>query len=199
MHAAALARAALPAPTVILGMLMRPYSLGHELYLIREGSPLVGDSIFADVNFGHLRTAVFICCQTWDENRRAPFDMLIKFKLWLWERRIKKAVLPIEIEKFRAYRREGSQEFPPSDIVRPDREQGRLPGAPFLLRLQQWLMLRLGLSESAAWDYPYGLAQMRFAAYWEDEGCYEVKNEHEAEFERFIAEQEAKGANRCQA
>lgn len=40
MHEPLLSRAAAPTKTVVLGLLMRPYSLGHELFLLREDNPM---------------------------------------------------------------------------------------------------------------------------------------------------------------
>jgi len=99
----------------------------------------------------------------------------------------------LEAVKFSTYRANGSLEFPLSDRVDPRREPGPSPGTPFLLQLQQFLMLRFQMKEHEAWDYKYGLAKMHWTAYWEQEGGLRVKNAQEIEFEQFIAEQEAKG------
>lgn len=56
-----------------------------------------------------------------------------------------------------------------------------------MLSLQQWLMLTLRLTEAEAWDYPVGLAKMRWATYWEREGGLEICNEQEAEFDAAVA------------
>jgi hypothetical protein len=105
-----------------------------------------------------------------------------------------------ELEVFAKYRLEGSLEFPPSNVLHPHAgPPPRLPGCPMLLRLQQFLMLEFGLSESEAWDYPLGLAKMRFAAFWEQEGSFDIYNQHDADFDAFVAEQERKGAEQCQA
>lgn len=66
-----------------------------------------------------------------------------------------------------------------------------MPGAPFLLRLYQFLVTHLGVSEAAAWDYPYGFAKMQWQTYWESEGGLDLYNAHEAEFDAYVAQQEA--------
>lgn len=218
MHDAVLAQAALPAPAVVLGMLLRPYSLGHELWLVREESPF----LFGNAGDPRLKTAlpaaVLICSQSWNELSVMRRDWLLSLKLWVWRRRINrisyansrefsprkknrrelasirvKPYLEAELAKFIAYREAGLQEFPLSDIARSDRGPSpRQPGAPFILSLQQWLMLKFRLSEAEAWDYPAGLAKMRWAAYWESEGGLDIYNAHEAEFDEFVARNEAK-------
>ena len=190
MHEAALARAALPAPTVCLGMLLRSYSLGHELWLIRESN-----SVLRGTHDG-LPAAVLICCQSWNQLQTMRSDPLLGLKLKVWGWRTRRARLNIETElaKFNAYREEGLLEFPISQVPRSDRGPApRLPGTPFILRLQQWLMVHLRLSEDEAWDYRVGLAKMRWAAHWEQEGGLNVYNAYEAEEDAFIAYWESKG------
>ena len=48
-------------------------------------------------------------------------------------------------------------------------------------------MTEFRLSESAAWDYPAGLAKMRWATHCESEGCFDVKNANEAAFDEHVA------------
>jgi hypothetical protein len=198
MHEPLLARAALPAPTIVLGLTLRPYSIGHELYLQREVSNQPGKA-----EEGLIRAAL-ICCQTWNECRAMGSDFFILLKLAIWRRRRKIRASKFDFEKelatFARYRLEGSLAFPPSDVLRPDRgAPPRLPGSPFLLRLQQFLMLEFHLSEARAWDYPLGLAQMRYAAFYEEKGGCDIYNQQNADFDAFIAEQERKGAEQCQA
>src|SRR5437660_1560903 len=83
MHEAALSRAALPAPTTVLGLRLRPFSLGHLLWLTRE---CVIESLAND-----LPAAVLICSQTWKELRANSCnsclpDPLLSLKMWLWRR-----------------------------------------------------------------------------------------------------------------
>jgi len=188
MHEPALARAAMPAPTVCLGMLLRPYSLGHELWLLRENCAALRGAAEG------LSTAVLICCQSWDQLATMRGDRLLSLKLWLWRRRARKLDATVELAKFLSYRNAGFDEFPLSQVIRPTGSDARrLPGAPFILRLQQWLMQDLGLGESAAWDYPVGLAKMRWATHWEEQGGLNVQNAHEAEQDAHVAYWEANG------
>ncbi len=233
MHESLLARAALPSPTVCLGLLLRPFSLGHLVWLEREQPDILSASPRLRVSASAaaaLPAAVLICCQGWQENSRTVHDRLLPLKLSLWRWRVRRAAAKAEdrrrkiedssrraarsapapsishlpssisyleqqLQIFRAYIAEGSLQFKPSDTPRATSSHAtpRLPGAPFPLVLQQWLMTDLRLTESQAWDYPFGLAKMRWAAHWEQQGGLDLYNEHDAEFDRFIAEQEAKG------
>lgn len=201
MHEPLLAQAALPAPRVVLGMLLRPYSLGHDVWLVREGSQLHPDST-RQATLPDLFRAVLICCQTWEESKAMPFDWFAGLKLWLWRKRLgRKIDFLAELASFREYQTFGSLEFPLSDVAQPSRGPApRAPGSPFVLRLHQWLMQHHRLTESEAWDYPLGLAKMRWACFWESEQGLDVYNAHDAEFDAFVAEQEAKGKESlCQA
>jgi len=192
MHEAALAKAALPPPVVCLGMALRPFSLGHFLWLLRE-------EVLSDTGIlkeDALLTAVFICCQSWRENLNTKRDWLMSAKIWLWQKRLRRARrwrYADEMARFRQYIEDGLLQFRVSDQPRNDEysRPTRLPGAPYVLQLQQWLMLKLGLPEHQAWDYPFGYAKMRWQAYWEQEGGLDLYNEHESKFDRFIEEQEA--------
>jgi hypothetical protein len=196
MHEAAFAAAALPTPTVVLGLLLRPYSLGHELFLIRENNPAVLPGVDA-IKPKDLTQAALICCQSFAECEAMKRDWLLGFKLWIWEKRVERNSGPGRFEKerqaFVEYRQSGCLEFPESNIE--ETESGRTPGAPFILRLHHFVM-SLGKSEAAAWDYPFGLSKMRQQAFYESEGRYKIYNSHDAGFDRYVEEQEREEFNR---
>jgi hypothetical protein len=192
MHEAALAQAALPAPTLCFGLELRPYSLGHELFLIRELNPLLTCSDLSRVTRADLAQAVLICCQSFEECKRMHSDWFIGLKITLWRRRVQKMNFGRELQGFLDYRASGSLEFPLTERVRCGASPGRPAGAPFLLRLHQFLVTRLNKSDSAAWDYPLGLAKMHWLAYWESEGGVTIYNSHDAQFDRYCAEEDAK-------
>jgi hypothetical protein len=206
MHEAALVSAALPAPTNVLGLLLQPYALGHELFLIREQNPLAtvgaGPESWEQARLPDLAQAVLICCQGWEANRRAWRDPLITLKLWLWGRRVRRAEFGDALIAFRAYQLVGSQEFPESPTLEEPSKYGPAPrvlGAPFLLRLHQFLVMKLRLSEARAWDYPYGLAKMQWETWWETKGGLKILNVHEAEHLAFVARMEAEAAAKLKA
>lgn len=198
MHEALLAQAALPAPSVICGLLMRPYSLGHELFLVREANPILTDPVMADK--GHLLQAAWICSCTFRECKETPYAWLswLKQQIVLWRNR--KTDVTKEISRWLEYRKQGCLEFKRSEITYPG-ESSRRVGAPVLLQLHSFVMAYLRLPEFEAWDYPAGLAKMRWQAHWETEGCYRIYTEAEALHDEAVAEfeREEQEANRCPA
>ncbi len=190
MHEHALSRAALPASARCLGRKLRPYSIGHELWLLRQSNSVLRGSP------DDLTAAVLICSLSWDElqNRDSRRWLALDLALWGWCIRKMKMDRAKELQKFLSYRDEGLLEFQISKKPRSDSAPSlRLPGSPFILRLQQWLMSHLRKTEAEAWDYPVGLAKMRWACHWEQEGGLDVYNAHEAEEDDFIAKCEAMG------
>lgn len=197
MHEDALARAAQPAPVVVLGMLLRPLSIGHILLFHREN--LMDAATSGRLTAQQLSSAVLICCQNWAEISTIRQDWLLGVKMWAWRQRVARLAkrhqrdfpaLPYSVNESRkliAYLSAGCQQFPASEIERPDRSSPRTPGTPFLLNLQQWLMVTFGLTESAAWDYPFALAKMRWAAHWEMQGGMEIANGVEAALDDYAA------------
>jgi hypothetical protein len=182
MHESQLALAALPAAARVCGLPLKPFSIGHSLHLIRDNSPFVTEEAILP---GDVFKAVWICASTWDELKYR--DHLHMLKLWLLKRLVKKSDHTESVQLLGEYFREGSLELPMSDITRPDREKAtREVGAPFLLRLQQFLMIHLRLSESEAWDYPLGLAKMRWQTFWEQEGGCAVRGETECKMDAML-------------
>jgi hypothetical protein len=209
MHESLLAQAALAANPRIYGVELRDYSLGHELYLIREGSPFIspaGSTVLPEDVF----KAVWVCSSSWSELRNGQRSYSHPLKLWLLARNAKKdnkdtANHARNVRVFQEYRESGGLFLPMSDNRRPGRQECREPGAPYILRLQQFLMTKLRLSEAEAWDYQFGLAVMRWQTFWEQEGGLDVFNAYdeacdpvkaEAEIEERIRKQKEE---KCQA
>ena len=191
MHEAAFARAALADPTTILGLELRPYSIAHELYLQKsEQRPTATIQKERDA----LIRAVLICCHTWAEMKRKEWGLATCFKMWLWGRQLRKHNFEVARIEFELYRIEGSIEFPLSDKPSGRGPSPRMPGAPFLLRLHQFLVLKLNLTEAEAWDYPLGLATMQWACYWEEQGGLAIYNWHDSEHDALVAKMEAEEA-----
>jgi hypothetical protein len=207
MHEPLLSQAALPAPVSVCGIPLRPYSLGHELFLIRERNGFMFDfdeqgrrkKTLPEVFHADIFEAVWICSSTFEECRSAYSSWLYLPKLWLLKRKVQKCDVAAEAQAFRDYRDSGNLEFPMSDIREPSKgkDAARTPGAPFILRLNQFLITHCRKTEEQAWDYPVGLAKMRWAALWEQEGGLRLYNEENAKIDAMLsaATEEAK----CQA
>lgn len=195
MHEAALARAALPPTRICLGLLLRPFSLGHFVVLLRRG---VLDDQF-NIRIWDLPGAVLVCSQNWRENTQQD-DRWLGLKLRLWSWRSRKADAKAELDIFGDYLKQGTLELPLSEVtmVNGENKVARPPGTPLVLILQQWLMTHFGLSEERAWDYPFGLAKMRWACHFEGEGTLHVYNAQDASFDQYAAAMDAKEAARAQ-
>jgi len=196
MHTAVFAQAALPAPVRVLGLRLRPYSLGHELWLAREQNPLAlsCDRCPMSSVLQALPQAVLACAQTFPEIEGMRRDRLLPLKFILWNFRLRRCNFAAELAAFLEYRTRGTLCFPdepPDPLDNP----GRPVGAPLLLSLHAFV-LTLGTAEishygPSAWDYPYGLAQMRYATALEVEGRWKIKNRIEAAHDAAAAEWEA--------
>ena len=194
MHQAAFARAALPAPFTVLGMSLGTYTIGHELWLGR----ICPDGISTDKAFVR---AVLICCEDWEGARRLDSDWLLRLKAAILTWRLWRDGREEAMRAFKAYREEGSLEFPlsPPIVQAGSGTPTRPPGSPFLIRLTVFLMTRLRISQAEAWKYPLALAKMQWAAYWEEEGGLQVYNWQDAEHDAFVAQCEAEDAAAAQA
>jgi hypothetical protein len=118
MHEPLLAAAALPAPARVCGIPLRPYSLGHELFLWNRKSPVIfGGPILP----GHMLEAIWICASDHNGCKQSQHTWLYLPKLWLVGRAIRRAekrnVYWAEVARLLEYRESGCLEFPLSDVV----------------------------------------------------------------------------------
>ena len=172
-----------------MGLLLRPYSIGHDLRLTGLGNPLHNSS---NATFPQLKEAAFVCSQGWIETDRIYWDRLLSLKGRLWQWRFRGLDPAAELAKFIRYRNEGSLEFPPSEIQDPSRSGStKVAGSPFALRLHHFLMFHLRLTEAEAWDYPLGLAKCRWGCYWEEYGGSSIYNEIEASADAYARKMDA--------
>ena len=203
MHDAAFSEAAISGPSrdsFILGMVLRPYSIGHELCLQKSRNCLVCEDVGPiggmgsrggmDPEVAALFEAVLVCSQTWREIERMERDRLIWLKMRIWGWRVRKANIQEGIKAFCRYRLAGYS-FPPS---KPVGEGGRRPGGPVLARVIQFLVMRMRMTEVEAMDYPLGLAHWHFSTWLEGEGTLNIQNAAEKEFDDFCEAEDAKEA-----
>ncbi len=188
MHEQLLAQAAVGAPTSILGLALRPYSLGHELWLIRQNNPLVAGG---QVSRASLFEAILICCEDWQGASAMNTDWLMPLKLWIWRKRTRKQITALAVEEFRHYRAMGSLCFKVNG-AQSGQKTPRPPGAPFLLRLHMFLMEQFHYTEAQAWDHPFGLAMMKWCAHWENKEALEIYNEVDSKTDEFQAANDAR-------
>ena len=183
MHKPLLRRAANPAPYRILGLVMRPFSLGHAMLISGD------ESIKTSMPVA-LASAAWICSNTWAKNRGTRTDRLASLKMSIWKWRCRKADFPKELAAFQRYVKAGSLEFPISDIYWPGRFEGsRNSGAPLIIRIHDFLCEHFNYTDEEAWDHPFGYAKMRWATHREAEGCLDIQTQGESEFDRKVREE----------
>lgn len=198
MHEIEFADAALPAPVTLLGLLLRPYALGHELVLLRQRSPFL--------------------CLNWEEFNAQPIPQQIAAvafaiqicavrpprwnRYWRWQNR--HADWPLIIAEFRNYLLAGRAMLPLiSSSEESDREAyeiangetmitgGRGLGSPLLANLINFCLGELRLTYADALESPFGLTASLYFAKLEAAGQVYVENHREATARREMTENRA--------
>jgi hypothetical protein len=138
---------------------------------------------------------VWVCANSWREliSMDKAWLTLLKIRAWRW--RARRCDLALAAADFRNYRRAGSR-LPP---VASAEAGGRIAGGPIVAGLVQFLIERLGKSETEAMDYPLGLGYWHFAVYRESQGALKILNAGEIEFEEWCEEQEIERVRREKA
>jgi hypothetical protein len=159
--------AAIPEPVTILGHPLDAFSLGHAKALRRfknafavGGVPTIGD----------LLTAVFICSRPY---RQAISDLKnpeLGAYLEDWQKQIGAFDFAQKCTEFKQYIDEANR-WP--HLHEPE-EGGRIPGAPFIQRVQLILQGRLNHSLEEALNKPWGEALHDYFAFWELEGQIKI-------------------------
>jgi hypothetical protein len=189
--------AVMPEPVTVLRLPLRPLSIGHRFLLHRIQSPFLDPE--KEPTEEDLLRAVLLCADTFEIGEKIDCDRFLRFKVWLWKKRLKCVDLEVELVRFKNYLIMGSL----GPRIKPS-ENGRALGSPWLLRLKNFVQFKLKKSESEAWNYPYGRAQFEWATHWEEEGGLKIYNQDELDFiaqcdrmeaEEAAAEAAKKGAN----
>lgn len=165
-----------------MGLQLLPFSLSHKLFLEKLQSPFL--SFDTKPSYPDLIRAVLVCTKNHAENLSTVDTWFYRLKLKLWLRREKRLDWDKEIVKLREHIALGSL----CPRVKP--EGGRAPGAPWVLRLYQFLTSVLKLSPGEAWDYRYGKAQFEWCSHWESEGSLKLWNSDDEQFEQWCKEQD---------
>lgn len=183
MHEQSFAAAIRPDIHAVLRLPLMPYSIGHELLLIRQNNPLVtmGAESFKELPLERQRSAlmraVLVCYRSWSQNQKADRW------LWLWGWFVRKCDTAEEVEKFQIYRQEGIQDF---RTIKMPRARSDVPyhyfGSPEIARLILFLLDRR-LHEfhgvPSVYDFPVSLARMLYLASAEETGSIWVENWHD--------------------
>ena len=166
---------ALPEPHTILGVRLRPLSVGHLLYLSRFGISDVDDA-------GKLITALLVCSRRVEDIQPALEDPLLDLKLnvWLW-RASNKRWLTLwrrggidwreKYARWDAYY--AAHTRIPTTATRRE-GAGFQSNVPFLQHLKVTLQSKLNYSPSEALDCPFSVAVLDYYTLHEIEGAIEI-------------------------
>lgn len=173
--------ALIPEPVVVLGVRLRPFSLGHSLFLQRQGNKFLASSpVQGTVKdfLDDLVTGVAICSSTWRENLKAFSTGSIVEDVARWnlnvEKQLEETKEQIDWERecqiFNDYIVTGTRTPP----FTRDRRRPSLPGEPEnksslpsveIIRVA--LMAKLGMSHAEIMDLPLAQVMWDFLAYEE--------------------------------
>lgn len=191
MHETAFAVAARPARFSILGLLLKPYSIGHEIILLQKENALIFsnfDSCSESVKNLAISEAALICSQSWVENNNPPKWM------GLWSFLNRKPDYKLAISRFKHYRAQSSM-FPPlpdkeaegihAQMNREPQRRGRELGSPYLARLYNFLCTipnsDIRIHGETIFDFPMSLANFLYLSHLESLGEAKIENRIEAE------------------
>lgn len=158
-------RAHTPEPWTILGLRLRPFSLGHIHLLHRFESAFVDPD--GQPGIGDLILACFICSRRYQDTLDALEDERLERFLSSWRQRLARPTLwhrlrlrrpvkidwPTKLESFVRYMRDGSTY--PTFSVADQPSQPCLVPLPLIVRMT--LMSKAGLTDERLMDRPWGL------------------------------------------
>lgn len=156
-----------PPTPKILGRKLLPYSVGHYCLLKQLGNVFVeprDDIEGVDIAASALQ-AVAICSRKWLQAQSFINGRAMFLKMVIWGASFRKTDWEIVSKTIREYMIEGCA-FP--DLKEPEGKPLYV-GTPFIVRLAAWLQSSpgMGLTVSAAMDFPFNLAVRYFLAHEE--------------------------------
>lgn len=189
MHDLAFADAARPTQVRCLRLVLRDYSLGHELLLLRSRNPLLclPEAEFNELSLAEqifaIRSAVAVCHQSWSDSQKPQRGIY----LWSWLTR--HADYASEIAEFRNYLNAAHQFLPrPSQTAVEAslgrQQKGRNLGAPFLAQLVNFIAPRVrqfDVGVVSVWDFPFAIAHHLYFSQLESDGGMYIENQDECD------------------
>lgn len=203
--------ALLPTRVCVLKLPLLPYSIGHEILLLKARNPLFceDEATFNDRPAHEQRASVIaaalICARPWAEQNELPpnlraWSRLLGGPLLSWRGH---TLLPgfrrtpnyaLAIADFRNYLHEAHAGFPaPSELIDEicaeangytpmNRSRGRVYGAPHLARLIHFVGMHPALFDARCiFDVPYAMAGALYATHLEADGNLRIENAEEIE------------------
>jgi hypothetical protein len=206
MHEYIFTDAAIPTPVECLNVPLAPYSVRHELILLRHRSPFLcqSEAEFNALTHPEQVFAIMLAVQTCAAKR-------IWFP-WLWRKFIRREDYPLAIAEFRNYLAAGRALLPTlSPSVKEDADayeianngekmtSGRSLGAPLLAQLINFGIREFRLSYDDVLDTPLAHLANLYFAHLESNSCMSIENGAEADaraqMARNLAEVESETAS----
>ncbi len=160
-----------PEPYTVLGLRLKPFSLGHAILLARHGCDPVDD-------YESLITGVTICAHNWDDFHKLADDKWLPWRMRLWALRVGKFNV---IEKIKFFNDYVADAMTAPDIFESNDKPTSKLGAPFFSTLKTTLCAKLGYSRQEALNIPFGEALFDYFTFWEIEGGCEIVGDHDLE------------------
>ena len=188
MHEFAFTDAAIPTPVECLNVPLAPYSVRHEMILLRHRSPFLcqSETEFNALTHPEQVFAIMLAVQTCAAKR-------IWFP-WLWRKFIRREDYPLAIAEFRNYLAAGRALLPAlSSANKADADAyemanngekmiaGRALGAPLLAQLINYGIREFRLSYDDVLDTPLAHLANLYFAHLESNGCMFIENGAEAD------------------
>lgn len=181
--------AAIPDPVTLLGLRLKPFSLGHVILLHRIESAFVAGGV---PTYDDLASSVLICSQTYGEALASFNDPDLSKFMRTWHDKLtwrgwfkKRAVIDLaeKSKAFSDYVRDGSKvpyySFSESDVKESKQEP--------VQSVKIALMTKTTLTESELMDRPWGLCLQDFVALQVMEGKCQIQDRDDIENAQAVA------------
>lgn len=180
-----------PKPVSVLGLKLRPFSLGHFLALAAEDCAYVSEQAVSpkmeDLVFG-----AFVCSRTWEEYHAFIESDTLEAEVKAWAETVslaihKSGVLVAESAKFANYLRE-AQEMP---HYWQEGNASHPGGTHWAIAMKSCLISRLGYSRTEALNAPFAEAMADYLALAESNGSIRLWTPEEEAMAEALREQQA--------
>ena len=192
MHEYIFTDAAIPTPVECLNVPLAPYSVRHEMILLRHRSPFLcqSEAEFNALTHPEQVFAIMLAVQTCADVSAFRFPL----SRWLWRRFLQPQDYPLAIAEFRNYLSAGRALLPTlSPGVKEDADAyeianngekmttGRALGAPLLAQLINYGIREFRLSYDDVLDTPLAHLANLYFTHLESNGCMSIENGAEAD------------------
>lgn len=179
----------IPDPFTILGLELRPLSIGRLLLLHRFGVLADGHQ---PKDFQDLVLGVLICSRPVAEVSAFLRARRLPVAMWLWRKRVGKSPARMA-QAFGLFKRYSKR--PQIGVNTHDNGPDGVPGAPWLQHLRVELLSKCHWTIADIEERPYGEAVWDYYTYWENLGKLDIdEGERLAELAAVVGEANARHA-----